>query len=204
MRQAGSRELPSSSSSPTYPTLSCSTTPVTLQQSFGTYLLSLIFFHVCHLLPRDILSLSNSLPLIGTGPARAPFPSPGDLPSFSRRDVTTRRAHSSPFQKCVHRAMIPPLSSSLGSYHNVECASECLSRESSDEPPFPCLGQTVADLSDSEPFCPMGPRNAPLSSQWLCVFRVRRWRAMRRLSTLRAAERNVPRYCTLISRCRVL
>jgi hypothetical protein len=119
-----------SSSSPTYPTLSCSTTPVTLQQSFGTYFLSLTFFHVCRLLPRDILSLSNSLPLIGTGQLRH---GPHSLPlaiSLLSQDATLLRDAliPRPSRSACIGVMIPPLSSSLGSYHNVECASECLSR----------------------------------------------------------------------------
>jgi len=86
-------------------------------------------------------------PLQSSAPARHPFPvgltdfhwhmpasaraslhSPGDLPSLSRRDVTTRRAQSPLLDKCVHRAMISPVLHSLGSYHNDESASMCRSK----------------------------------------------------------------------------
>ena len=96
--------------------------------------------------------------------ARASFPAPGDLPSHSRRDVTTRRAHSSAFLKCVHGATIAPLSSSLGSYHNVESACPQFGRTS-----LPLLRTSGTDLSGSATLRPMGKRTPLLSSQWLCV-----------------------------------
>jgi hypothetical protein len=97
--------------------------------------------------------------------------------------------------KCLHRAMIHPFLSSLGSYHKAESASGA--SQSWDEPPFPCAGQTVADLSGSESLRPMARRGSLLICEWLCVFLVRRWRTMGRLLILRAAERNVPRYLDL-------
>jgi hypothetical protein len=93
--------------------------------------------------------------------------------------------------KCLHRATITLLSSSLGSYHNVLFALGA--SQSWDEAPFPCAGQTVADLRSSRFLHPIARRGAFLKFEWLCGIRVRRYWWMRRLLTLRAAERNVPR-----------
>jgi hypothetical protein len=172
MFRAGSlqppKQPPFTASSPLYPTLSFSTTPVTLQQSFSTCPLRLIFFQFCHLLACDTLSCLNFKALIGTCSLRHgphSLPAPGDLPSHHpRRDVTTRRAHSSAFLKCVHRATITPLSSSLGSYHNVEAACPQFGRTS-----LPLLRTSGTDLSGSATLRPMGKRTPLQSSQWLCV-----------------------------------
>jgi hypothetical protein len=140
-------------SNPIYPTPLFSTTPVTLQQPPGSDLFSLIFFHYLslpsfapgrHPFPVNIPAFHWHVGSFGTGL----IPRPGDL--LSTRDVTTRRA---PVSKCLHRATIILLSSSLGSYHNVLFALGA--SQSWDEAPFPCAGQTVADLSSSRFLHPM-------------------------------------------------
>jgi hypothetical protein len=152
MSQAGSFQTRSSSprlcqTLSTYPTPLFSTTPVTLQQLPGSNLFSLIFFDFLSLpsfaparypLPVNIPAFHWHVGSFGTGL----IPRPGDL--LSPRDVTTRHA---PVSKCLHRATITLLLSSLGSYHNVVSALGAF--QSWDEAPFPCAGQTVAALGSS-------------------------------------------------------
>lgn len=128
-------------STPIYPTQAPSTTPVTLQQPSGTYILSFIFSPFWRMLPADtfhpcpILRVSLAWPASARASFRRPWRSP--------TSIDTRRYHatrSSPRLSVSACMCLQTLRCAFDSYHNVQRGN--LHVESSDDVSFPCAGQT--------------------------------------------------------------